>query len=357
MAGADIENGLNIVTSHFGRKPDVSGTILMKIEDIVHKMQSSPEEEFFKSETLEHGDMKLNLKIYPNGMDNGRDRIILINVNLENPEKRKWSSVKTRIAEDSAGVFFKTRSILPLKGKANISHQYIISHDTVLLDKNAAFLPDGVFTVKTIITIPGEETVTHTSSKLPQKSVTPTQLKQKLTEDFKTMLENQSFSDFRIICQGEVVPCHRVILSARSDIFGAMLEHNMKESETGEVVINDFDLTTVKALLMYMYSGEVEHYQGNSKQLMKAADKYRVEELKNSIEDALIQDVKVENAIDMFVLGDAVNAYKLRDISKDIIVRNAVAITKIDGWKQVLGKYQDLTLEILESVIDSKVAI
>ena len=37
-------------------------------------------------------------------------------------------------------------------------------------------------------------------------------------------------------------------------------------------------------------------------------------------EDALIEDVKIENAINMFVLGDSVHADKLRHISKDTIV-------------------------------------
>merc|ERR550519_236567 len=133
-----------------------------------------------------------------------------------------------------------------------------------------------------------------------------------------------------------------------------MLEHNMRESETGEVQINDFDPKTMKAVILYMYTGEIKYSQGNFEHLLKAADKYRLEELKNAIEDVLIQDIKVENAIDMFVLGDAVHADRLRDSSKDIIVRNALAIVKMEGWKEALGKFQDLTLEILESVVNSK---
>jgi len=302
--------------------------------------------------------MKFKMKVYPNAKLNGEVGFIIIKVNVQNPTKVKWNSIKIHIAESSAEVFLTTNTITPKEVNEDVRKSFEVTqpfmHRLVFEENNAAYFPEGVLTVKVIISICGEEMVTHKLSKLPEKSVTPTLLKGKLTGDLKKMLENNKFSDFRIICQGEVIPCHRAILSSRSEIFGAMLEHNMKESETGEVEINDFNLRTMKAVVLYMYTGEVEQSQENAEQLMKAADKYGLEELKKSIEDELLEGVRIENAIDMFVLGDAVHADKLRATSKETIVRNAVAIVKIDGWKEALGRFQDLTLEILESVINCK---
>ena len=119
--------------------------------------------------------------------------------------------------------------------------------------------------------------------------------------------------------------------------------------------IVDFDLETVQAVILHIYTGDVEYNQENVKQLIRAADKYQLQGLKKKVEDALIKEVKIENAIDMFVLGDAVHADKLRDLSKEVTVKNAVAIVENDdGWKERLGRFHDLAMEIFESFVKSK---
>jgi len=355
MAVDDVQRGSNLcLTTHVGRKEDNVCTLRMTIEDIKSKIVSYNPGQVIKSGSLECGNMEFRLTVYPNQVG-----FISVGAAVKNRGERLWKSFQFQGAENSTGHFLRTQTSLLedlMKRQqylSGITMSNFLSHEMVMAEENLAFFPNGVLTVKLNIKVQGEETMTHKITKLPDESITSSQLKGELSGHLRKMMDSHQFSDFKIICQGEIIHCHRNMLAARSDIFGAMFEHDMKESTTGEVEIKDFELETVQAVLLFIYTGEVEYNEENTKQLIRAADYYQLQGLKKKIEDVLIKAVKVENAIDMFVLGDGAHADKLRDVSKEVIVRNAFAIVKIDGWKEKLGRFQGLLLEIFESVANS----
>lgn len=353
MAVANDKGANWCVSTHVGRNKDEVGTFLMKIEDIKDKIASAKPGEKIEGGTMECGDMDFKMKVYPNGPDADSVGNLSAELSVKYRGTRQMKSVEFLIAENSNGAFLKTMTILIRKTTKFRKHILVgLPHKKVLSKGNSSFFPNGVFTVTVNVKIEGEETVTNTT--LPDESITTSQLKGELSDHFRKLLESHQLTDFHIICQGVIIPCHRNILAARSEVFDAMMEHNMMEAEKGEVVINDFDLETVKAMILHIYTGEAKYTEDNAEQLIRTADKYQLYGLKKKIEDGLIKEVKVENAINMFVLGDAVHADKLRDVSKKVIVRNAVAIVKIDGWKEALGRFPDLAMEIFESVVSSK---
>ena len=44
-------------------------------------------------------------------------------------------------------------------------------------------------------------------------------------------------SDFRLVCGGEAIPCHRLVLAAASDTFRGMLEEHTREAREGRVKV------------------------------------------------------------------------------------------------------------------------
>ncbi|KAG8197749.1 hypothetical protein JTE90_006796 [Oedothorax gibbosus] len=63
--------------------------------------------------------------------------------------------------------------------------------------------------------------------------------------------ENKLFTDFMIRTPASQFPVSRNILSAHSEVFGAMFERDMKETETGIVDIEDLEDDTVSKMLMF----------------------------------------------------------------------------------------------------------
>jgi len=360
---ADVQNGSNVcMTTHFGRKDDESCTHFMTIEDIVGKIRSAKPGEDLESDWLKCGNVESKLIIFPNGETEEYKGYISVHVMTVNCGKSELKSLGIFSAENSHGEFLSNTRLAfsqllqmgqMAKGSAfpqRFKCGKFLPHTVILDEENSEFFPNGVLAVKAIIKVEGEQTKTSRKSKLPP--ITVTQINEELLGHFKKMLESRQFSDFQIICQEEIIPCHRNVLAARSEIFEAMLDPNngMMENEAGEVKIKDFDVGTIKAIVSYMYTGEIKHNEENAEQILRAADKYRLEGLKKMIEITLIESLKIENAIEMFVLGDAVHADSLRDSSKEVIVTNAAKIVELDGWKEALGRFQDLSWEIFESI-------
>ena len=69
---------------------------------------------------------------------------------------------------------------------------------------------------------------------------------------------NEEFSDIKIKCHGELFPCHKNVLAARSKYFKTCLSQvGSKESEDGIIEITDFPPKIVESLLRYIYTNDI----------------------------------------------------------------------------------------------------
>ena len=59
-----------------------------------------------------------------------------------------------------------------------------------------------------------------------------------LSKDLAKQLFNPSFADWTLICEGEQIPCHRVLLGSRSPVFSVMFEQDgFTENKTRQTII------------------------------------------------------------------------------------------------------------------------
>lgn len=102
----------------------------------------------------------------------------------------------------------------------------------------------------------------------------------------KLLLETES--DLILVSRdGEEVPCHGLILTARCPPFKAMLASGLKETEERRVEITDVGTEELKLLVKFLYTGDitedVEDIAGTGTDVMKgvliAADKYELPQL------------------------------------------------------------------------------
>ena len=68
-----------------------------------------------------------------------------------------------------------------------------------------------------------------------------------LSTDLEKLLTESKYSDVEIICSdGEILKCHRNILSARSPVLEAMYNSDFKEVSSGQIKLDYFDTEVVK---------------------------------------------------------------------------------------------------------------
>lgn len=141
--------------------------------------------------------------------------------------------------------------------------------------------------------------------------------------DYKKMFESKDFVDFLLkSSDGKLFDLHKVVISARSPVFYAMLRSNMEESKKNFAFVPDFDSTTMKEVLRFIYYNHVENLPEIATELIYAAEKYQLDELKEICVKTIIATLSTNNVIDALIISDRVsNMNGLFEKCFDLIVR------------------------------------
>lgn len=161
----------------------------------------------------------------------------------------------------------------------------------------------------------------------------------KVETDFKEMLLSGKNSDVTIQVKRKKFKCHRCILSARSPVFSAMMEHDMKEKASGVVTIKDAEPTAFQEFLLYLYTGNKDHLNWkNLADLYKLGDKYNVEDLKSLCVKHIKKNITVVNFYEFFLLSQQCNDSELKDITVEFFLEFSKDIVGSDNWITFLSE-------------------
>jgi len=98
-----------------------------------------------------------------------------------------------------------------------------------------------------------------------------------IQQDLETLLKNQSRSDICFIIEGHELRAHKVLLSARSPVFTAIINKAEAEDDlTSRVEIKNMLFTTFKALIHFIYTDHVVLTESNAEMLLAAAQEYSI---------------------------------------------------------------------------------
>merc|ERR1712150_85773 len=277
-------------------------------------------------------------------------------------------------SEDEVSVYVVNLKKIPLKISYKFSildlslekHHIVQSHQIDLAEKlidgtgvakwlsrqklkndAATFLPGGQITVYCELTVhygyePAEEV--DICSKVNK-------FKEEVGESLVKLLDDKDLTDMTIKCGAQEFPCHSLILSARSPVFKAMFQANMKESETREVIIEDIEPAVFAEMLHFIYTGGTKEntLEEIGVELLAAADKYQLDSLKEICVGNLCSDLECSNAVQYLILGDMYESMKLREKALKKVATNMASIVKTEAFQE-LKQYPDILIDILKVV-------
>ena len=163
-----------------------------------------------------------------------------------------------------------------------------------------------------------------------------------LSQDWNDVFSSQEFSDVQIVSGEQVFDCHQVVLAARSPVFRAMFLSNMTEKETRKVEIPDLYPEVISEMLCFIYTGKTPELDKLAEDLLVAADKYQLDQLKSICVDNLCKKIDVKNCLNFLVIGDIYGADLLKKSSLNFVYRNKGWIFKYKDWKENLERYPNL---------------
>lgn len=127
--------------------------------------------------------------------------------------------------------------------------------------------------------------------------------------------ENPTFGgDVTFKCKNnKIIRGHSSVLAASSSVFAEMFQNESKEKEEKVVEIKDIAPKIFEQLIQYLYIKDVdlenniqsvELQKADVTELLIAADKYRVDPLKERCAQYLAENVTVQNATKYLVWAD-----------------------------------------------------
>jgi len=245
-----------------------------------------------------------------------------------NEDKRKHS-----ICKNSFRPYTKTNSNFKVSFEKNLLCEYLIEDTLTILTDISMFDKQHVLTSN------------DDNNPVPKCN---------LSDDFSKMLESGYFSDVTLYVEGKPVLAHRNILSARSRVFKAMFEHQLTESNTGEVQIEDMEFSTVKLMLEFIYTGNTpELTTETAMNLLSAADRYELERLKVICEEYLCKHLDEDNCLDVLVLSDLHCSDKLRLSCMKFIRRNSDNVLGSERWDRMMNDQPELVTDMCRHLCSS----
>jgi hypothetical protein len=126
-----------------------------------------------------------------------------------------------------------------------------------------------------------------------------------------------------------------------------MFQNPMAEATTKKVEIKDLSPEIVEAMLLYIYTGDVPNLDELAVELLAAAEKYALEDLKGLCEQQLLSTLNMRNAVDHIFLADTFSMASLRKKAVLEVANNMREVLRNPEWKQKLEENPILLAEIM----------
>lgn len=179
-------------------------------------------------------------------------------------------------------------------------------------------------------------------------------------QNLAMLFDESQFSDVVLDVQGQKIHAHKCILANRSPVFEAMFTHEMWETKNNRVEISDVSYDTMCHTILFMYRGILLPIYGEPKNksymnIMIAADKYQIVNLKKECEQKLSDLLEIGNIFEYLNFSDVHNASYLKEKAIEFIVDNGKEIVELPSFKKNCNELNaHLVSEVFEALVIKK---
>ena len=170
--------------------------------------------------------------------------------------------------------------------------------------------------------------------------------KNMLLEMYKYYQENK-FCDVTLVVGGNEINTHRLVLGSCSSYFSHLFNNNWKDSEQESCTITEFDEETMKCILDFAYTGNLDVNPSNVLGVLTAADFFQLVELdfiKKSVGDYLTANVNKDNCATMIVITEQFQV-QAQDTLAKYAAENFYQVAQTEG-------FLELSIELLVKILE-----
>ena len=326
---ADVQ-GVSVSKTVLGRGPKAVGSGVLVIQDFQAEMNKWKPGYVMESKPFKVKGISFTVAVWPNGYSEAE--VGYVGVYVVNKSDKEVTVSKYSIYDGEKSEHGKEDRIFKNKGPG--SSWGFLKWRTY--DSCKAVLKDGALVVEAEVTIQGD-LVYIDSSYMVQQKCSSFVLE-------KMYMHGMSDSDFVLECEGELIPCHKIVLASAAE---GLLKPNFKEYKEGRSSLQ-CSAEVGKNLVKFLYTDEIDEnvFEDNIEDFLKLGDMLIIERLKQRSEQKMLELLDRNNMAAFFLAGAEFNGGEIRKTAKKLLQANLDWLHKQNNWKKAFGEKKDLLIEV-----------
>ena len=166
-------------------------------------------------------------------------------------------------------------------------------------------------------------------------------------KSLQKLRQNDEYTDVTLQSGDVNIPCHRNVLAAASEYFKAMFQCGLKES----TVQLTMEPETLRSVVDYIYTGQIELTVDNVENLVKSADVLSLECLKTTCADFMISQVDPHNCFQLCRFSTLYRLDQLQKVTRQFICAEFKTVAFNAEFKELSSS------ELIEFIKDDAVNV
>ncbi|CAH8515262.1 unnamed protein product [Heterobilharzia americana] len=269
-----------------------------------------------QSPSLSHHELLPSHNSEAVSMNEENERSLTVASNGSSKEKASTSSNESPLICSKSFI----SDCIPTSPSCGALEQFIpTNHASRLLGRMSDKLRDG--RLADVILIAG---IKSTSGNLSLSSSSPSPYTKCLNLTSDHIHTSATKTDLSSVTGESIVriPAHRVILAAASDYFAAMFGNELKEASEQEIWIHDVEPHSLKTLINYIYTGNLDLREETIGDLLAAACFLQITEASQACERFLTKRLDATNCLSMSRLSEQYGCELLRKRSTKFVLEH-----------------------------------
>lgn len=137
-----------------------------------------------------------------------------------------------------------------------------------------------------------------------------------LLRTINKLYNSETYSDVKIRLKDRVINAHKLILSARSDLWAESIATNNKN----ELDWSDIDVEVAEKILQWLYTNDIQLINDElTLKIIRKAHEFKLSSLVERCETILVNHVDIQNCVKFYSVAEEISAINLREYCSGLI--------------------------------------
>ncbi len=183
------------------------------------------------------------------------------------------------------------------------------------------------------------DTTTDTKT-LPEESwssIGGTKYKERVWEGLRNRFQQDELTDVMLAAEGQLIPCHKVLLAAASTFFRDKLVVHPESLDHNLLDIEGIEFDTLTAIVSFMYNEPIELTVQKTEKMIPASVNLTVPELTNMCKNFLLHKVEhdISACIDIHNIAKSNSLTEIATRAWQVVVANFQELSKLTAFKEM----------------------